>query len=161
MAEEIKEEKNIKPAQKAEKRDYVLSIGRRREAIARVRMYETIKDGLVWGEHSVKKGDIIVNEIPAAIYFAGETMRYLYTEPIRVANAQNKYTFTIRVTGGGKSGQLAAAVHGMAQALSEVDPSYRDILKKKGFITRDSRTRERRKVGTGGKARRAKQSPKR
>jgi len=153
--EPVKNNKNTK-------KDYIFAVGRRREAVARVRLYQTAKSGLTWDSADVKKGDILVNQKPIADYFSGEVNRYRYTEPLRVANAQNKFTFTIQVEGGGKSGQLDAVIHGIARALSAVDADvYRKTLKEKGFLTRDARVRERRKVGTGGKARRAKQSPKR
>lgn len=147
---------------KNQKRDYTFAVGRRREAVARVRLYEAIRDGMTWNNTEVNKGDIIVNEKPIAEYFSGEVNRYRYSEPLRVANAQNKFTLTIRVEGGGPAGQLDAVIHGISRALSSYDPeNYRKVLKEKGFLTRDARVRERRKVGTGGKARRAKQSPKR
>lgn len=83
-------------------------------------------------------------------------------EPFRATNTIGKYSLTIKVEGGGKSGQLEAVVHGISRALQLLDKEkFRPILKKKGFLTRDARVRERRKVGTGGKARRKKQSPKR
>lgn len=156
-------DKIIQPVKnKDQKRDYTFAVGRRREAVARVRLYETVREGMTWNTLEIKKGDIIVNEKPIAEYFSGDLNRYRYSEPLRVANAQNKFTFTIRVEGGGPAGQLDAVVHGLARALSSFDTeTYRKVLKEKGFLTRDARTRERRKVGTGGKARRAKQSPKR
>ena len=154
MADKEKTKKNNK--------DYVFAVGRRKEAVARVRLYTSVKDGLAWDELTVKKGDILVNGQQIAEYFPSEIMRFVYTEPLRVANAQNKYTFTIRVTGGGKAGQLDAVVAGLANALSKVDAdSYRGLLKKKGLLERDSRIRQRRKVGMGGKSRRKRQSPKR
>ncbi len=144
------------------KRDYVFAVGRRREAVARVRLYEFVRDGLTWEETPIKKGEVLVNKKAIADYFPGEVNRFRYTEPFRVANAQNKYTVTISVAGGGPSGQLDAVVAGIANALSKADPeNFRPVLKDKGFLTRDARIRERRKVGTGGKARRKKQSPKR
>lgn len=144
------------------KKDYIFAVGRRKEAVARVRLYEKLKDKFQWGVTEIKKGDIVVNEKMASEYFPGEVNRFAYTEPLRVANAQNKYTITIRVVGGGSAGQLQAVVAGLSNALSLANKEdYRAPLKKKGFLTRDSRIRERRKVGTGGKARRAKQSPKR
>lgn len=145
-----------------QKKDYTFSVGRRREAVARVRLYEVVREGLKWGELVVKKGDIIVNGMPVSEYFSGDVNRYRYSEPLRVANAQNKYTLTIKVDGGGPAGQLSAVISGIATVLSKHDPEqYREVLKDKGFLTRDARVRERRKVGTGGKARRKKQSPKR
>lgn len=143
-------------------RDYIFAVGRRKEAVARVRLYHGVRDSISWGEVSVKRGDIVVNQKPISDYFSGEINRFRYTEPLRVANAQNKYTITVRVAGGGSSGQLEAVVAGIANALAKADTdTFRPILKKEGFLTRDARIRERRKVGTGGKARRAKQSPKR
>lgn len=144
------------------KKDYIFAVGRRKEAVARVRLYEFVRDDMSWGTIEVKKGDIIVNQKPISQYFSGDVSRFKYTEPLRVVNAQNKYTITISVAGGGPAGQLDAVVAGLANALSKADvETNRAILKKEGFLTRDARIRERRKVGTGGKARRKKQSPKR
>jgi small subunit ribosomal protein S9 len=149
-------------ASKKSARDYVFAVGRRREAVARVRLYQSLKEDQKFGETPVKKGDILVNAMPATEYFSGEVNRYLYSEPLRITNTQNKFTWTIQVDGGGKAGQLKAVIAGIANALNKLDKdAYRATLKKKGFLTRDARVRERRKVGTGGKARREKQSPKR
>lgn len=148
--------------QKKNTKDYIFAVGRRREAVARVRLYQTVKADQTFGDTQVKKGDILVNSMPASDYFSGEVSRHLYSEPLRITNTQNKFTWTIQVDGGGKSGQLQAVVAGIANALNKLDKdAYRIMLKKKGFLTRDARVRERRKVGTGGKARREKQSPKR
>jgi len=147
---------------KATKKDFTFAVGRRREAVARVRLYESVSEDLMWDKMAVKKGDILVNGLPIQDYFSGQLTKYEYSAPLRVANAQNQYTFTIKVEGGGKAGQLDAVVHGISMALVSYDSEkYRKALKDKGFLTRDARVRERRKVGTGGKARRAKQSPKR
>lgn len=144
------------------KKDYVSAVGRRKEAVARVRLHATIQEDMVWGTTEIKKGDIIVNEKAISEYFPGEVNRFKYTEPLRVANAQNKYTITINVTGGGPSGQLDAVINGIAHALAKADSeAFKPALRKQGFLTRDARVRERRKVGMGGKSRRKKQSPKR
>lgn len=158
MAEEIQVKKN-----KNGKKDYVFAVGRRKSSVARVRVYQTVKADLVWGETPVKKGDLFVNQKPISEYFSGEVSRRLYTEPLRVTNAhQQNYAFTIKVVGGGPSGQLQAVIAGISNALTKLDgEKYRPTLKKKGFLTRDSRVRERRVVGMGGKSRRKKQSPKR
>ncbi len=153
---------DVKAQPRVEKKDYVFAVGRRKEAIARVRLYKTVADDFKWGTSEIHKGDILVNEKPIAEYFTAETARYSFSEPLRIANAQNKFTFTIRVTGGGHAGQLDAVIAGISNALSKVDTeAYRAPLKKKGFLTRDSRIRQRRKVGMGGKSRRKLQSPKR
>jgi small subunit ribosomal protein S9 len=162
MAEEVKEQ--VKSTNKKhQKTDYVFAVGRRKSAVARVRLHEKVKDGLMWGEVAVKKGDILVNAKPIAEYFASDVSRHLYTEPLRITNVhQQNYAFTIKVAGGGPAGQLDAAIAGIARALNKLDPEkHRAILKKKGMLTRDARVRQRRTVGTGGKSRRQKQSPKR
>ncbi|MCL5433317.1 MAG: 30S ribosomal protein S9 [Patescibacteria group bacterium] len=144
------------------KNDFIFAVGRRREAIARVRLYKIHKAGLLWGDKEIKKGEIYVNKKPIPEYFSGEVSRSIYTLPFISTNTLDKYTITINVTGGGISGQIYAVVHGISRALSKLDrENFRPLLKKKGLLTRDPRARERRKVGTGGKARRKKQSPKR
>ena len=153
----------VKKNNKTSKKEYIFATGRRKTAVARVRLYEKTKDGLMWGSLSVKKGDIIVNEKPIADYFGGDVSKHLYSQPLRVTNtAQQNYTFTIRVEGGGPSSQLQAVIGGISNALNKLDTEkHRPVLKKKGLLTRDSRARQRRKVGMGGKSRRQKQSPKR
>lgn len=159
MAEAVQSKKINKNA----KKEYIFAVGKRKASVARVRLYQTVKSDLVWGESEVKKGEILVNKKPIAQYFSGDVSRHLYTEPLRITNAhQQNLTFTIKVIGGGPSGQLQAVIAGIAKALNNLDTEkFRPILKKKGFLTRDSRIRQRRKVGTGGKSRRKKQSPKR
>ncbi len=143
-------------------KDFIYAVGRRKAAVARVRLYKTIKDGLLWGQEKIEKGKVIVNEKPVGNYFSGEVMTAFFKEPFVATNTLDKYAVTVRVVGGGLKGQLEAALLGISRALSEIDKEkFRPILKKKGMLTRDARVRERRKVGTGGKARRQKQSPKR
>lgn len=151
MAEEIKKEKKT----------YVFAVGRRRASIARVRLYEDSKTGIVWGDNIVKKGDIFVNGKPIQEIYVRKVDQVVYLEPLRVTNALTRYAITIRTEGGGVSGQLDAIVFGIARALEKVNKEYRPILKKHKLLTRDSRIRQRRKVGMGGKSRRKKQSPKR
>lgn len=148
--------------QKSVKRDYVYAVGRKKEAVARVRLYTQVKDDKKWGENGVSKDQILVNEMPIEKYFSGAFAKANYETPLKVTNTLHKYALTIKVTGGGQSGQLAAVVHGISRALALFDKEkYRPLLKTKGLLTRDARVRERRKAGTGGKARRKKQSPKR
>ncbi len=160
MAEEARQ---VKKNNKNSKKEYVAAVGRRKEAVARVRVYEHVKADAKWDQEPIKKGEILVNGKPIAQYFPSEIERKLYTEPLRLTNThQNNYAITIRVTGGGRSGQLDAVIAALANALNKIDrEKHRPILKKKGFLTRDARIRQRRKVGTGGKSRRKKQSPKR
>lgn len=143
------------------KKDYIFAVGRRREAVARVRLHSVIKDSLLVAGEKVKKGDIFVNDLKAEVYFGSLIAKVKLEEPLKTASALDKYVFTIKTAGGGKNGQLDAVIHGISRALSLVDEKNRKLLKKKGFLTRDPRARQRRKVGMGGKSRREKQSPKR
>src|SRR3989344_2955377 len=128
---------------------YIQAVGRRKTAIARVRLY-------------LKPGEITVNGKPIGDYFPGEANKLLYLEPLRTANVIDRVAATIKVKGGGLKGQGGAVGHGLGRALAKADKDkYRSALKKRGFLARDDRTRERSKVGMGGKARRRKQSPKR
>lgn len=144
----------------AGRQDYIFAVGKRREARARVKLYEDVKK-YPKGSEKVQKGDIFINGKKIGEYFSDKVSKAIYNDPLKVTNTLEKYVFSIRVSGGGKSGQLGAVVHGISRVLSRLDPKNRAILKKAGFLTRDARTRERRKVGMGGKARRKKQSPKR
>lgn len=156
-------EKGKNTVTKIQNSTYISAVGKRKEAIARVRIYQNFKEGQLSNYTDVKKGEIYVNSKPIAEYFSNEADRYTYTEPLRVTNAHQKnFTITIKVVGGGPAGQLDAVVAGIANALQKLNrEEYRSILKKNGFLTRDARIRQRRNVGTGGKARRQKQSPKR
>ena len=148
-----KEEKNTS------ERKYISAIGRRKEAVARVRLYQN--NHASWNGIVVNKGDVFVNKKPADKYFGSEAAR-IYIQPLTATNTEKKFAITALVSGGGKAGQLDATVLGIARALDKADcEKFRPILKKKGLLTRDPRVRERRKVGMGGKARRKKQSPKR
>ena len=142
---------------------YYEAIGRRREAVARVRLYITGKDKTASvGGIKLKQGDIMVNDKPIQSVFPAlfETTQYL--RPFKITLTEERFAVSIHVRGGGKKGQLGAIIHGLARAIEKTDKdALRPLLKKEGMLTRDPRTRERRKVGTGGKARRVKQSPKR
>lgn len=149
-------------ANKTTKRDYIYAVGRRREASARVRLYSSVKDGQTWGEVAISKDQMLVNGMPVEHYFSGPIAKQRYQLPLVLTNTLGKYAVTIKVEGGGKAGQLDALVMGLARALSLADKEKnRPVLKAKGLLKMDARARERRKVGTGGKARRKKQSPKR
>ena len=144
-----KSTKRVK-SKKASKVKFIYAVGRRRTASARVRLFPN------------KKGDVIVNEKPIKEYFPGKVFEKLYFAPLRTVNAIGKYLITVKVNGSGKMSQLGAVVHGISRVLVKLDKEkFRPILKKRGFLTRDPRKRERRKVGMGGKARRKRQSPRR
>lgn len=138
------------------KSNYTYAVGRRKTAIARVRLYNKssvpAKDGV----------QLMVNDQDAATYFGGNADKSEYRLPFTLTGTLTKMSASVKVVGGGVSAQLGAIIHGLARALAKLDPeAYRATLKTAGLLTRDPRAKERRKVGTGGKARRAKQSPKR
>lgn len=132
----------------AKKINYIYTIGRRRTASARVRLFKG-------------KGKNIVNDQPIEEAFSGVISSSFWKKPFVLTDTFEKYFVTVKVSGGGTQSRLEATVHGIARALSQVKADYRLVLKEAGLLTRDSRERERRKIGTGGKARRKKQSPKR
>jgi small subunit ribosomal protein S9 len=139
----------LKMARKKSKKNYTYAVGRRKSASARVRLFKG-------------KGESLVNGKKFADYFSGVVATRKWSLPFELTGTTGKYYVTVKVVGGGKKGQLEAVVHGIARAFSKLDKDkFRGPLKKSGLLTRDARIRERRKVGTGGKARRKKQSPKR
>ncbi|RJQ27725.1 30S ribosomal protein S9 [Candidatus Parcubacteria bacterium] len=142
--------------------DYIFSVGRRKEAVARVRLYNPVSGKSQISGAEYKKGDFIVNNKPIQEYFKFYAYAPKYNKLFRYLEIDGKYIFSAKVRSGGLAGQLDALILGVARSLDKLDKeSYRGKLKEKGYLTRDARERERRKVGTGGKARRKKQSPKR
>jgi small subunit ribosomal protein S9 len=123
------------------------AVGRRKEAIARVR--------LVAGD-----GKIIVNKRELDGYFGLETLKMTVRQPLELTKAGGEMDILISVHGGGLSGQAGAIRHGISRALIKADPELRDSLKKAGFLTRDPRMKERKKYGLKA-ARRAPQFSKR
>ncbi len=129
--------------------------GRRKESIAQV----TMKNG---------KGEIKINEIDVREFFPYETNVMDLKQPLTITNTEDKFDINVKVTGGGFNGQTGAVRLGIARALldydSDTDPtspeSFRGVLKKAGFLTRDSRIKERKKPGLK-KARKAPQFSKR
>ncbi|MGA2968034.1 MAG: 30S ribosomal protein S9 [Candidatus Levyibacteriota bacterium] len=140
-------------------KNYKSFVGRRKEAVARLRLYVTGLPTVM--DMDVKKGDIIINGKKAETYFSGMVAKATLEEPLKITNTLGKYTLVVKVEGGGTKSQLEAFIHAISKALSSLDEKNKHILKKKGFLTRDARVRERRKVGMGGKSRRKRQSPKR
>lgn len=132
-------------------KSYIVAVGRRREAIARIRL----------GDKSLKKGEFMVNGKKVFEYFKGEIAKVMYEKPFKVTDTLGKYAISVSVSGGGSKSQIEATVLGISRALSKTEESFKKLLRVKGLLTVDQRTRERRKVGMGGKARRKKQSPKR
>ena len=150
-------------AKKSKNIQYYEAVGRRKEAVARVRLYIVGKDksASIKGE-KIKQGSMMINGKPYETYFGTLTEKKKLWRPLVVTNNTDRFAISVLVEGGGKNGQLEAIMHGVARSLSTANTGeYRPILKQHALLTRDPRTRERRMVGTGGKARRQKQSPKR
>jgi small subunit ribosomal protein S9 len=121
--------------------------GRRKTATARVFM----KAG---------SGQIIVNDRPLDEFFARETGRMIVRQPLQVVQMEERFDFSVSVVGGGITGQAGAIRHGITRALMEYDETLRSPLRQAGFVTRDAREVERKKVGRR-KARRGPQYSKR
>jgi small subunit ribosomal protein S9 len=135
--------------QKITKKPLAKATGSLRRATARVWLYRG-------------KGENLVNGKKAREYFPSSLAQARFLEPFVLTGSEGKFWVSVKVVGGGPNGQLEAAIHGIARALSGFDrEKYRAVLKEAGFLTRDPRERERRKAGMGGKARRKRQSPKR
>ncbi len=106
------------------------------------------------------QGDIVVNKRPLDQFFGRETARMIVRQPLQVVDLENRFDISVTVTGGGTTGQAGAIRHGITRALLQYDESLRKTLRKAGFVTRDAREVERKKVGLR-KARRATQFSKR
>ena len=126
---------------------YNYGTGRRKSSVARV----FLKTG---------KGNIIVNDKPADEYFSRVTSRMILRQPLALTNNESSFDILVNVVGGGESGQAGAVRHGITRALIDYDAALKPTLSKAGFVTRDAREVERKKVGLHG-ARRRKQFSKR
>jgi len=115
----------------------IWATGRRKRAIARVRLL-------------TGNGEIEINKKPLEEYFERPTLKMIVMQPIQAANVGNKFNIIATVTGGGKSGQAGALRHGISRALALTSEELRVLLRKKGFLTRDPRKRERKKYGQKG-----------
>jgi len=133
--------------QKLDKQGRAYATGKRKNAVARV----WLKPG---------KGTITVNSRPVEVFFARPVLRMLIQQPIVAANRTGQYDVICTVSGGGLSGQAGAVRHGLSKALTNFEPDLRSVLKRGGFLTRDSRVVERKKYGRA-KARRSFQFSKR
>ncbi len=106
------------------------------------------------------KGEIKVNGRPLDVFFSRETARMIVRQPLELSQLESKFDIQVSVRGGGTTGQAGAIRHGITRALMEYDESLRQPLRKAGFVTRDAREVERKKVGLR-KARKATQYSKR
>lgn len=109
-------------------------LGRRKSAVARVYMQEG-------------KGNITINGRELSNYFASELLHYVVKQPFMVLNLEGQYDVKVTLDGGGQTGQSQAVRMGIARALVEANPEYKSALRAAGFMTRDSRSVERKKPG--------------
>ena len=130
-----------------ETKPYFYGTGRRKDSVARVRVY-------------TGTGKITINDRDIDNYFGLETLKLIVRSPLVLLGLEGKYDVVVRVSGGGVSGQAGAIRHGLARALLQYDENLRPALKKAGFLTRDPRMKERKKYGLKA-ARRAPQFSKR
>jgi len=114
-----------------------LVVGRRKEAVARVRL-------------SPGTGNITINGRTMDEYFGRETSKMILVEPLKLVDQMGKLDVFANAKGGGLSGQAGAIRHGISRALCELNPEFRPVLKKAGFMTRDARAVERKKYGRPG-----------
>ena len=133
--------------QKLDAHGRAYATGKRKDAVARV----WLKPGT---------GKVTVNDKDMAVYFGRPVLQMILRQPVVAANRDGQYDITVTVKGGGLSGQAGAVRHGISKALTHYEPQLRPILKKGGFLTRDSRVVERKKYGKA-KARRSFQFSKR
>lgn len=133
----------------AKKLEFFFGVGRRKTSVASARLFHG-------------KGESTVNGKPWNKYFEGIVAEKALAKPFGATETSEKYYYTARVSGGGKDGQLSALILALARTLVKVAPEKnRIVLRKLNLLTRDSRIRQRRMVGMGGKSRRKRQSPKR
>lgn len=130
------------------KKPYLYGTGRRKSSVARVRVYEG------------GTGSITINNRDIDDYFGLDTLKLIVRQPLVATNNTDKVDIVANVSGGGVTGQAGAIRHGISRALLGMDPEYRAILKKAGYLTRDPRMKERKKYGLKA-ARRAPQFSKR
>lgn len=125
------------------KEKYFQAIGRRKESVARVRLYTKKSTDTVEEEKAL----VVVNGKDYRSYFSDVNLWNVVESPLRKLKSLNRFKATVVVNGGGLRGQADAIKHGIARALVEFDLNFRKKLKKSGFLTRDSRIKERRKYG--------------
>ncbi|MBU1130255.1 30S ribosomal protein S9 [Patescibacteria group bacterium] len=127
---------------------YTYAIGRRRSAIVTIKLFKG-------------KEKSLVNNILVSKYFPSASHKIKYEKPFTISDVLGKFFFQAKASGGGKEGQLDALVLAISRALETLKPDLRPPLKKAKLLRVDSRIRQRRQVGKGGKSRRTKQSPRR
>jgi small subunit ribosomal protein S9 len=114
--------------------EFYYGTGKRKNAVARTRLLPGT-------------GQILINDRPVEEYFPRATLQMIIRQPLNLTKTVGKFDVKVRVNGGGVAGQAVAVRHGISRALLLVDPELRGVLKKAGFLTRDSRIKERKKYG--------------
>ena len=117
--------------------DLIHTVGKRKTSVARIWM----RPG---------SGEILINKRSFEKYLPREADRETVLQPLKLTGTADKYDLLVNVRGGGSSGQAGAIRHGISRALLAIDPDLREDLKKEGFLTRDSRMKERKKYGQRG-----------
>ena len=136
--------------QSGEQRQYFYGLGRRKSAVARVRLYAAQEE----------QGSVVINGHPARDYLGRDSLMQHVLKPLQQVELEGRFDVVAKVLGGGISGQAGAVRHGIARALLVVDPEHRRPLRQAGLLTRDSRVKERKKYGLK-RARKAPQYTKR
>jgi small subunit ribosomal protein S9 len=119
------------------KKDFYYGTGKRKNSVARTRLYEG-------------QGQVVVNGRSMQDYFPRDTLQMIIQQPLQLVHLQDKFDVKINVQGGGVSGQAQAIRHGISRALLEYDPDLRKPLKNANLLTRDARVKERKKYGQPG-----------
>lgn len=138
------------------KEKYFEAVGRRKESVAITRLFTKKSTDTIEGDYAL----IVVNGKDYRDYFTDKTLQAIIESPLRKLKSLNRFKATVLVKGGGMAGQAGAVKHGLSRTLVLFDLNFRKKLKKSGFLTRDSRVKERRKYGLK-KARKAHQWHKR
>ena len=139
----VTQETPVELANGGGKEKYFQAVGRRKESVARVRLYTKKSTDTAEEEKAL----IVVNGKDYRSYFSDINLWGIVESPLRKLKSLNRFKATVVVHGGGLSGQAGAIKHGISRALVEFDLNFRKKLKKSGFLTRDSRIKERRKYG--------------
>lgn len=138
----------LMPKTSSSSKKYTFALGRRKSAVATVKLFSG-------------KGENVVNGRAANKYFSTPISQITFQKPFQVTATPAKFYFLAKIIGGGPKSQAQALSLALARALTKSNEGLKPILRQNGLLTVDSRVRQRRMIGTGGKARRQKQSPKR
>lgn len=137
----VSKQADKKAAKKIDDKRYYEAVGRRKQATARVRLHTSDPS------NSVKEGKLLINEKPYKEYFKTLALQKKIEAPFSRLKSLSRFRATVKVSGGGSTGQAEAVRHGLSRALILFDDNFRKKLKKSGYLTRDPRKKERKKFG--------------